>query len=275
MVLMKVKISCVFVFAVFICMISAQAQNPGEKPLEVTYIANAGFLIEYQSKKLLIDALHSWPNFQSTPDEVFNDMRAGKPPFDNIDLVLVTHPHPDHFHPDMIELFLANNAHAKLIAPPVAIELLKISAPERFEMFAEGQIIMVDIQFGEVMDISENGVDLKIFGLDHGGSSNMLNFGFLIKIDDKTLLHEGDTNISNEYFQSAYFETENIDILFENDHLRKDHERQKIIEDHMKPKHRIGMHIKPVNLINVSKEIKERFPDEIIFKKPMEKRVFK
>ena len=275
MVLLKVKISCVFVLAVFIGMIYAQEQNPVEKPLAVTHIANAGFLIEYGSKKVLIDALHSWPNFQSTPDEVFNDMRAAKPPFDNIDLVLVTHPHPDHFHPDMIELFLANNENAKLIAPPVAVELLKISAPERFEKFAEDQIIRVDINIGEVLDVSENGVDLKIFGLDHNGPSNMLNFAFLIKIDDKTLLHEGDGNISNEYFQSAYFTSESIDILFENDHLRKDQERQKIIADHIKPKHRIGMHIKPTNLVNVSKEVTDKFPDEIIFKKPMEKRVFK
>ena len=275
MVLLKVKISCVFILAVFMGMISAQEQNPGEKPLEVTYIANAGFLIEYGSKRVLIDALHSWPNFQSTPDEVFNDMRAAKPPFENIDLVLVTHPHPDHFHPDMIELFLANHAHSKLIAPPVAAELLKISAPERFEMFAEDQIIRIDINIGDVLDVSENGIDLKIFGLEHNGPSNMLNFGFLIKIDDKTLLHEGDANINNEYFKSPGHKSENIDIIFENDHLRKDPERQKIIGDHIKPKHRIGMHIQPKNFKSVSKQIKVKFPDEIIFKKPMEKRVFK
>ena len=263
------------VLVLFITKLTVQAQAPNHEPMEITYITNAGFLIEYESKKILIDALHSWPNFQSTPDDVFNDMRAAKPPFEDIDLVLVTHPHPDHFNPDMIELFLANNMQTKLIAPPVAVELLKITAPERFEKFVENQIIMVDIGVGEVLELSEKGVDLKVFGLEHGGPSNMLNFGFIINIDDKTLMHEGDSNISNEYFQSAYSDTDSLDVLFENDPYHGDQERERIIKDHIKPKYRIGIHIQPKNLIRFIKEIKVKFPDEIIFNKPMEKRVFK
>jgi len=274
---MKRQSSCIhsIVLAVFFSALLAQAQTPNHGQLEITYIANDGFLIAYESKKILIDALHTWPNYQSTPDDVFNDMRAAKPPFEDIDIVLVTHPHPDHFHPDMIELFLANHTHTKLIAPPVAIELLKITAPERFETFVENQIIMVDIDVGGVFDLSEKGIDLKIFGLDHGGPSDMLNFGFLIKMDDKTLLHEGDSNISHAYFQSAFCDTDSIDILFENDPYRTDPERQKIIQDYLKPKHRIGMHIQPKNLERFVREIKATFPDEIIFTEPMEKRVFK
>ncbi|MFC1725029.1 MBL fold metallo-hydrolase [candidate division KSB1 bacterium] len=265
----------IHLFLIFFMVVTTVKVQPfQEKQLEITYIANAGFLIEYKSKKILIDALHSWPNFQSTPDEVFNDMRNSRPPFNNIDLVLVTHRHPDHFHPDMVELFLINNPNAMMIASPIDVEFLRIASDPQFGRIAK-QVKIVDAKIGDVIELSVNGIDLQIFALEHNGRQTMLNLGFLIKIGDKTLLHEGDANISNEYFQSANFELEYIDILFENDYFRKDRERQKIIRDHIKPKHRIAMHIKPEFLEDYSKEIKKKFPDEIIFKKPMEKRVFK
>lgn len=264
------------VLVVFSITIAAQRKPFQEKPLEITYIANAGFLIEYNSKKVLIDALHSWPNFQSTPVDVYNDLRQNKPPFDNIDIILVTHDHADHYYPKMVNYVMTRQKKTVFIAPPNAVESLKISAPEEFKKIAENQIKTAHINIGEILDLSVDGIDLKIFGLEHNGSqSNMLNFGFLIKIGDKTFLHEGDSNINNEYFQSASFDFDSIDVLFENDPYRGDRERQKIIKDYIKPKHRIGMHIQPKNLERVIKEIREKFPDEIIFKKPMEKRVFK
>lgn len=269
------KKAVVLVIFVLMATMFFQGQTSSQKPLEITYIANGGFLIEYDTKKILIDALHSWPNFQSTPDEVFSDMYNSRPPFENIDLVLVTHRHPDHFNSDMIEMFLRKNPEAKFIATPRYVECLRAVAELPIEQIS-GQIRIVDIKKGEVLDISEKGIDLKIFGLEHHGShSNMLNFGFLIKIGDKTFLHEGDSGIGNEYFRSAAFNLKGIDVLFENDPYRKDQERQKVIRDYIKPKYRIGMHIQPKNLERFIREVGEKFPDEIIFKKPMEKRVFK
>jgi L-ascorbate metabolism protein UlaG (beta-lactamase superfamily) len=266
-----------FIILAFIFpILQVQAQTPNHTQLEITYIANAGFLIEYGSKKVLIDAIHSWPNFQSTPDEVYNNLRQNKPPFDDIDLILVTHDHADHFYAKMVNYVMSRQKRAVLIAPDNAIESLKISAPEEYKKITDDQIKKVDIHVGEILDLSLDDIDLKIFGLEHDGSqSNMLNYGYLIKVYDKTLLHEGDSYISNKYFQSSNFEIDSIDILFENDPYRKDQERQKIINDYIKPKHRIAMHIQPMNLERFLKEIKDKYPDEIIFKKPMEKRAFK
>jgi len=272
----KIRITSLLIITFLFVQVNVQGQTSHKKDLKLTYIANAGFLIEYNSKKILIDALHSWPNFQSTPDEVFSDMLNSHPPFDNIDLILFTHAHPDHYHPVMAELFLLKQKSTVFIAPNNAVELLKISDPDLFMQISDSQIREIDIKIGDVMELSENGIDLKIFGLDHGGSqSNMLNFGFLIEIDDKTLLHEGDAEIKDEFFQSSRHESKNIDVLFADQYLFTHSLRQNIINKFIKPKHIIATHFLLKDLSKASKIIKEKYPDVIIFKKPMESRVFK
>ena len=269
------KLFFILVLAVLMIPVTAQEQSANEKQLEITYIANAGFLIEYNSKKVLIDALHSWPNFQSTPDEVFNNLLNNKPPFDNIDLILVTHEHSDHFNPKIVKYVMSKQKKAVFIAPHNAVELLKIVKLSGQDKILESQIREVNIKFGDVIELSENGIDLKILGLDEG--DGMLNLGFLININGKKLYHQSDIgqDLNVDYFKSAHLEKENVNVMFVDSRFRSNPVWQNIIKQYIKPKNIIAMHIQPASFDSVSKEIKERYPDVIIFEKPMQSRVFK
>ena len=66
-------------------------------PVEITFIDNAGFLIAAGVTKVLIDALYEGNAYiSSPPDMILQQAIEGDPPFDGVDLLLITHDHPDH-----------------------------------------------------------------------------------------------------------------------------------------------------------------------------------
>ena len=68
--------------------------NPavGGDSLALTYIANMGVLLEAGGSKIMIDCLFDGHgNGRHPSSQTLDSMMNGIPPFDNIDLVLVTH----------------------------------------------------------------------------------------------------------------------------------------------------------------------------------------
>ena len=99
----------------------------------VTYIANEGFLIEVGSQKIMIDAIFDDRSisYAHVPDEeTLSLMQASKAPFDDIDLLLVTHSHRDHFSVAPVLEHLKSNPSCVLIGPPQVVKGLKIVEPE-------------------------------------------------------------------------------------------------------------------------------------------------
>ncbi|MBE0675226.1 MAG: MBL fold metallo-hydrolase, partial [Bacteroidales bacterium] len=59
---------------------------------EVTYIGNAGFMINIGDKKILVDALFKgFAGDYEIPQEVQDKLTLAQAPFDDVDLILVTH----------------------------------------------------------------------------------------------------------------------------------------------------------------------------------------
>ena len=81
------------------------APTPTPSAVTITYVCNAGFILETGDYKILVDALFQREDFcdpQLTPR-----MRAALPPFDGADLVLVSHKHGDHFDPQIVGEYLS------------------------------------------------------------------------------------------------------------------------------------------------------------------------
>ena len=153
----------------------------------MTFIDNAGFLITVGDKKVLIDALYDTnnPNIDPPPDVLQRAVNA-EPPFDQIDLVIATHSHPDHFSADLVREHLRNNELAVFISSPDAVRQIK----QMRDDFAE-RLIAVNLRPGESSHLSVNGIELDCLYITHGMSS-MLNIGLVITIEDYTFFHSGD-----------------------------------------------------------------------------------
>jgi L-ascorbate metabolism protein UlaG (beta-lactamase superfamily) len=155
--------------------------------LEITFLSNTGFLIESGDAKILIDALYmaSWPGV-NLPDNLVQQIIDGEPPFDDIDLVLVTHEHSDHFSAELTSGFLENNPDTILVSNQAVVD----------ELFAENNSLeerSIAVQLSEDGSAQFNAadIDLEIFHISHG-VPGLLNLGFLIDLPGGTVFHSGD-----------------------------------------------------------------------------------
>jgi L-ascorbate metabolism protein UlaG (beta-lactamase superfamily) len=156
----------------------------------VTFIDNAGFLITVGDKKILIDALYDMHNPKtSPPQEVLQRAVNAEPPFDQVDLVIATHSHPDHFSADLVRDHLRNNQTAVFVSSPDAVRQIEWAGGN----FGE-RLIPVDLEPGGSSHLSVNGIELDCLYLTHGDAS-ILNIGFVIKVGDYTFFHSGDMSV--------------------------------------------------------------------------------
>lgn len=82
-----------------------------DREVHITLLTNAGLLLEYEGSSFLVDGLFNSGNlpFQNLPESVWSDLLAGKHPFEQIDYLLFTHDHPDHFSEEMTWQYLRHH----------------------------------------------------------------------------------------------------------------------------------------------------------------------
>ena len=156
----------------------------------VTFIDNAGFLITVGDKKILIDALYDTnnPNIDPPPEVLQRAVNA-EPPFDQVDLVIATHSHSDHFSAELVRSHLRNNQAAVFVSSPDAVRQIEQAGGG----FAE-RMTAVDLDPGESKYLSANGIELDCLYITHGDQS-ILNIGFVITVDGYTFFHSGDMSV--------------------------------------------------------------------------------
>ena len=86
--------------------------------MKITLLCNCGLAIESSGKTLLIDALTGeLPPFYRAPEQVRQDILAGRGAYKSVCGLLFTHLHPDHFDRDAAEEFAKNHPDALLYIP--------------------------------------------------------------------------------------------------------------------------------------------------------------
>ena len=189
---------------IIICLL-ASCTSP-KKGLKITYLANCGFMFENQSKKILIDPFGTKYGdlFYLPTSDIQTNIGTGSIPFNDINLVLITHIHGDHFNPFLAEKFLQNNKHAKMICPPQVFNQIKDSCQNWKQI--ESQIISPQISRFNLEKMTVNGIPLKVLRMQHGTDRSLEgieyvnytdyekieNFGYVMDLNDKVVFHQGD-----------------------------------------------------------------------------------
>lgn len=151
--------------------------------VEVTYIGNAGFMITVGDKKILVDALYEG---NPIPREVADLLEIAQPPFNDVDLILATHIHYDHFHQDTVISHMENNPGAVFISSPDVVSLVN-----QYSGLQDRTIpIQIRNRVGEKMQLVVDEIGVEAFFLDHGGGTR--NLGYIITVDGRRLFHTGD-----------------------------------------------------------------------------------
>lgn len=87
--------------------------------IRILLTANAGVLLEVVGVRFLIDALHhsdQYP-FSKVPLDLLERMNHEDNSFRNVDFVLFTHNHPDHYSPKLLMDYLQHNRVHRVLLP--------------------------------------------------------------------------------------------------------------------------------------------------------------
>lgn len=263
--------------------------------VEITYIANEGFLIKVNDKTILIDALFGDTEygFCDIPDtSQLELMKNAKENFENIDLIAATHCHVDHFYASFVVDHLTNNKHGKFISTEQSIDQIKKAVNYNENIIA--QLVEITPDTLTYTDTIINGIEIRVYRLIHGPyyvndqetgkrinrHQNIQNLGFLFNIDGVKIFHCGDSNsagkLDYEYFR---LDKENIDIAFLDREFMwsKDCAGVEVIKNYINPKHIVLMHIhheQNQKFIDVANTLKEDFPSVKIFENRMETKTY-
>lgn len=200
------------------CFLASSAAAEPAEDLTLTHVANAGFVVEAGGVRVLIDGMmqQSFPPYVDLEPEMRQAMLQGTPPFDDLDLILATHVHGDHFESSVVAAYLRVHPHTRFVSTPQAVgELSRRLGYDDFRARVRGLIPEED----ERIDLSELGLDLpdglggELLYLHHGRGRDVQNVGFLLRLFGWTLLHIGDTEAVRSMARYG-LRGERIDLAF-------------------------------------------------------------
>ena len=256
---------------------ASKLNEPQEKSrLLITYVANEGVLISSGTKQVLIDGLHREykPDYAFLPPALRESLESARPPYDGIDLLLVSHLHLDHFHPQSVGLHLKHNPSAILVSSDQVADGVK-------KDFADFNAIQSRVKrstpaWKTKVAHEINGVKLTVLGLRHAGPhfSWIQNLGHIIEIDGKKLLHIGDADMTEENFSSFHLAQEEIDVAFIPYWYLLSSSGRSLVREQIRPKHILAVHIPPAEAVQVTEQLGKVYPDAVPFTRIMEVKSF-
>ena len=245
--------------------------------LEVTYIANSGFLFSAGTTRVLVDALYmSGDTWESPSKKIQKAITSGTPPFKNLSHMLVSHYHADHFEASLVSRFLVNNPKTILITNTQTDSVLQRVLKQDPQMKRPDQMKIIKIPMLGSETYESGQFKVKCLAQRHMGKDDfkVMSMGFLMEIGGKKILHIGDAGWSEENFAGFNLPEEHIDIAFIHYWFLLDCEGRRIVETYIKPDKIVVTHIPYDELRRDYKRIKEYYPDVEVFLNHMDKKIY-
>ncbi len=222
--------------------LSGQAPRSGlvaqKQPLALTYVANCGVMVSSGDLKVLVDALFDKPNpeYRAPAPEVLDKMMKGAAPFDGVDLVLVTHNHPDHFDAALAVRYLETRPEPVLAAPSDAVEAMRKAAANWTKI--EPRVVALDIRVGEKEKKDLKRISVTAFRTLHSGDrESPMNLMYLFEIGGRRIWHEGDSNGKPDVFQGFGLGKDSVDLALVHYWFPLDPNCARFLQDVFKPDH--------------------------------------
>jgi L-ascorbate metabolism protein UlaG (beta-lactamase superfamily) len=258
--------------------------------LQVTHIAQSGFLFAGDGRKVLVDALFRpsdrW-RYAAPSAALLQKMEQGLLPFDAIDLVLISHDHIDHFSPSSGVRFLLNSPGATLLTTPEVRDRMKKEGAG-FDRVADRVVVpRLAWKQSEVRKIG--GIRVEVARLKHGNDRDWPTtvYVFLFDLGGQRVLHAAGTtgHFPHEY-EALRLAERNIDLAFLYPHLMVrlddegamlDEKKIGLVRELIAPRIPVLTHVRPDRLPLLHAllpELDQQLPGLILFRKEMESRSF-
>ncbi len=263
---------------------SGQPDTSKSKHALATYIANEGVMITKTKGdriiKIVFDPLFDqvFNIYQPVPKEMRAQIIAGHAPFDNIDAVLISHYHGDHFSPTDMVSFIRANPNTKLYAPEQAITaMLEIDGVS--DLVDDLRITPITLAYGDTpLSLSIDGIDIEAVRIPHAGGisrRNIQNLVFRVTLgDDITVIHMGDADTSDENFlpYTDHWSAKRTNMAFPPYWFFLSEDGRNILKNRINADDAIGIHV-PAALPEEQSKRAPEYRDINLFTKPGETRM--
>jgi L-ascorbate metabolism protein UlaG (beta-lactamase superfamily) len=256
----------------------ASPEEGARPPLEITFVANEGVMLECGEHKVLIDALFDKPNpaYAAPPPEMLRRMETGQAPFDGVDVALVTHDHSDHFSVGCALRFLERNPDAVLVAAADAAAAIRFVAEDRPGILE--RVISVALEPGTFSEREVGGIRLKIFRTLHSGNrESPQNLMYLVDLHGRTVFHEGDSDGSLATFARLNPGQERIEVALVHSWYPTNPDGAVILADYLRAEH-VGLFHLPIKrqpeAPAVLEQVAPDYEDIFLLMEPGERKTF-
>jgi len=256
------------------------------RPLEVTYVANAGYIVAHETRAVLIDALFAIHVAPGAPPRLHDHLSserlavvlAAPPPFDRVDRVLVTHAHDDHFTADAVVSFLSSNKGATLVCPGAVAEAVRAAPGGQSE--PDGRTEALDPDRGANAEARSDGIPVVALGLPHAGRSDggAGHNAYLVRLGPYRFLHLGDAAVSPGAFAALDpLFRDGIDVVFAPYWFLSEPGGIDLLRERIRPRHVVVTHVNRGNRDEITSRVAALPagpPDFTLFDRIMERRYF-
>jgi L-ascorbate metabolism protein UlaG (beta-lactamase superfamily) len=231
--------------------------------VEITYLGNEGVLLRSPTASVLVDALHGPYKMYATASAATRaKLEQGQPPYDAIDLVLVSHVHADHFDPAMVARRLEARSGVKLVSSPQVIDAVRDQLRSNSQATSRMETVAVEPGLSRTVRVKP-GLTVTLLGLPHGGRSwnEIQNLGHIIEIGGVKVLHVGDADTDPAMFAKFRLVDERIDIALLPDWYLAYDGGQRLVRQHIRPARMCAVHVIPDNVDEITRRVRAAFPD--------------
>lgn len=223
-------------------------QDSVQSQIDLLFVANEGVLLTTSNRKVAIDCMFDAPNpaYAAPPAAMLQAMKMGAAPFDDLDLILLTHDHPDHYTPGLVAQALSHNRRVVFVAPVDAVEALERAAPDWTSI--RDRVVAVTIDVRAQFDSVINGMRVQAYRTLHSGAAETpQNLVYLLEMDGRTIFHEGDSDGSVQTYETLGLAEKSIDLALVHFWFPTNVDGEAIIRGILKPQH-VGLFHLPLRL---------------------------
>ena len=222
---------------------------------DVRYVANSGMLVTASGRRFLIDApiREGIAPYATSSAAERGSLEGARAPYADVDAILITHWHEDHFSADAVAAHLSSNPRAILVSSPDIVDRVRGVAPG----LAASRLRAVLPPPGQSQRVDIGGTPVRVLRIRHNPSRRLpeQHLGFLIG-DSAPVLHVGDADPAADNF-AVLRSLPPIDLAFLPFWYVNNDANRRFVADVIRPKRIVAMHVPPKDAPTIAAALRE------------------
>lgn len=210
------------------------------------YLGNSAVLVQTEQKKILFDPFfhNDFGIYQLVPETMHSAIMAGAPPYDDIDAIVISHAHEDHFSAYDVAEYLSKFPDTVLVAPQQAIDMLKEYLVPKQQLHA----FNLDFKAAPEQQ-SIKGMQISALRIPHAGwpgRKDVQNLVFRVQLGDNfSAMHMGDADPDDSHYlpYEAFWQEQMTSVNFPPYWFFMSAEGRDILYEILNVKKHIGVHV--------------------------------